>query len=70
VHDCYMPMDSETGGSRGFGFVTLDDDSVQAAIKGVDGCELDGRELRVNEAQPKGTTFSKSDEDGDGSESD
>ena len=63
VHDCYLPEDPDTGGSRGFGFVTLDKDASQAAIDGTDGCELDGRIIRVNEAQPKG---SFKDQDGSG----
>lgn len=69
VYDCYMPVDNETGGSRGFGFVTLDEDAAQAAITGVDGCELDGRELRVNEAQPKGASFNRQDDEGDDTDS-
>lgn len=55
VHDCYMPEDPDTGGSRGFGFVTMDKDAAMAAVDATDGCELDGRPIRVNEAQPKGS---------------
>jgi nucleolin len=54
VIDCYLPEDPATGGSRGFGFVTMDKDSAFGAIDELDGCELDGRIIRVNEAQPKG----------------
>lgn len=53
VYDCYLPEDISTGGSRGFGFVTMDPDAAQRAIDETDGCELDGRIIRVNEAQPK-----------------
>ena len=68
VHDCYMPEDPDTGGSRGFGFVTLDKDVSQAAIDGTDGCELDGRIIRVNEAQPKGPSRQKDRDDNGDSE--
>ncbi|CAB9522689.1 29 kDa ribonucleoprotein A, chloroplastic [Seminavis robusta] len=54
VYDCYMPEDPERGGSRGFGFVTMDKEAAEAAIDATDGCELDGRIIRVNAAQPKG----------------
>ena len=46
--------DRETGRSRGFGFVELDDAS--AALKAVtelNGSELDGRALTINEARPR-----------------
>ena len=46
--------DRETGRPRGFGFVTMDsDESAKAAIEELDGKELDGRALKVNEAKPK-----------------
>ena len=54
MYDCYMPEDAETGESRGFGFVTLDKEAAESAVKETDGCELDGRIIRVNDAQPKG----------------
>jgi nucleolin len=54
VVDCYLPEDTETGGSRGFGFVTMAPEDAARAIKEIDGCEVDGRVIRVNEAQPKG----------------
>jgi RNA recognition motif-containing protein len=57
VHDCYMPEDTSTGGSRGFGFVTMEKDAANNAIKEIDGCEVDGRIIRVNEAQPKKVSY-------------
>lgn len=53
VFDCYLPVDPETGGSRGFGFVTIAKDAAEEAINATDGCEIDGRMIRVNKAQPK-----------------
>jgi RNA recognition motif-containing protein len=54
VIDCYMPEDPETGGTRGFGFVTMSKDAADRAVAEIDGCEVDGRAIRVNVAQPKG----------------
>lgn len=62
VIDCYLPEDPATGGSRGFGFVTMEKDAAGGAIDELDGCELDGRIIRVNEAQPKGRGGSFNDE--------
>jgi RNA recognition motif-containing protein len=45
--------DRETGRSRGFGFVELDDEGSEKAMKELDGKEFQGRNLRVNEAQEK-----------------
>ncbi|KAL7514783.1 hypothetical protein ACHAXN_012104 [Cyclotella atomus] len=54
VIDCYIPVDRETGQHRGFAFVTMEPDDALRAADETDGYELDGRILRVNEAQPKG----------------
>ncbi|MCE5326528.1 MAG: RNA-binding protein [Planctomycetaceae bacterium] len=54
VEDVYMPTDRETGRPRGFAFVTMTDSGqAKAAIEAVNGQELDGRRLNVNEARPK-----------------
>ena len=46
--------DRETGKSRGFGFVEMANQAAaEAAIKALNGKELDGRTLNVNEARPK-----------------
>jgi RNA recognition motif-containing protein len=48
-------LDRETGRSRGFGFVELGTDAeAAAAVSAMDGHMLDGRALRVNEAQERG----------------
>ncbi len=45
----------DTGRPRGFAFVEMPDASAaKAAINGVNGTELGGRTLKVNEARPKG----------------
>ena len=47
-------FDRDTGSSKGFGFVELStDEEASAAIAGTNGQELDGRQLRVNEAMDK-----------------
>ena len=54
ISDVKVISDRETGRSRGFGFVTFsDNESVQKAISGMDGRELDGRNIKVNEAEDK-----------------
>lgn len=46
--------DRETGNSRGFGFVEMDDDdAARNAMAALDGADLDGRALTVNEARPR-----------------
>jgi len=46
--------DRETGRPRGFGFVEMSNDSeAKTAIAELDGAEFDGRNLRVNESQPR-----------------
>ncbi|MGE0395385.1 MAG: RNA recognition motif domain-containing protein [Kofleriaceae bacterium] len=58
VSDVHLVSDRETGRSRGFAFVTMGTPEEAAkAIEGMDGRTLDGRPLRVNEAeqrQPRG----------------
>ena len=44
--------DKMTGRSRGFGFVEMSD-GVEAAIEALNGTEVDGRELVVNESRPR-----------------
>jgi RNA recognition motif-containing protein len=48
-------IDRETGRSKGFAFVEMDDNSeADAAIKGLNDKDLGGRKMRVNEARPRG----------------
>lgn len=54
VAEAKVITDRDTGRSRGFGFVTFsDDDGVSKAIEEMDGTELDGRNIKVSEAQDK-----------------
>ena len=46
--------DRGNGESKGFGFIEFNsDDEARAAITGLNGKEVDGRTLKVNEARPK-----------------
>jgi len=54
VTDCFLPTDRDTNKVRGFAFVTMPAAEAETACHKLDGEELDGRNLRVNEAQPKG----------------
>lgn len=54
VSSIAMINDRETGRFRGFCFVEMSDDSeAQAAIEALDGQDMGGRSLRVNEAKPR-----------------
>jgi len=53
VHSVALINDRETGRPRGFGFIEVDDDALSAMIQNLDGQEMDGRALRVNEAQDR-----------------
>src|SRR5438067_1232490 len=48
-----IPTDRDSGRTKGFGFVEVDDDQMQAAINTMDGKEVGGRNLTVNEARPR-----------------
>jgi len=54
IRSATVVKDRETGQSRGFGFVEMEnDDEAAAAITALNGTELDDRTLTVNEARPR-----------------
>ncbi len=54
VQSANLITDRDTGRPRGFGFVEMEDgEAAQAAIEALNGVELDGRTLKVNEAKPR-----------------
>ncbi|XP_019454174.1 PREDICTED: glycine-rich RNA-binding protein GRP1A-like isoform X2 [Lupinus angustifolius] len=56
ILDSKIINDRETGRSRGFGFVTFSSEqSMKDAIEGLNGQDLDGRNITVNEAQSRGS---------------
>jgi len=55
IAEAKVITDRDTGRSRGFGFVTFaSDESAATAISEMNGAELDGRPIKVNEAEDKG----------------
>ena len=54
VASASVVTDRETGRSRGFGFVEMNnDEEAKAAMAALDGTDLDGRPIRVDEARPR-----------------
>ncbi len=53
VQSVALITDRETGRSRGFGFVEIDDEGAEKAMSELNGKDIGGRPLRVNEAQDK-----------------
>jgi RNA recognition motif-containing protein len=54
VSDCHIVSDRESGRPRGFAFVEMGSDAdAQSAIQELNGTKLDGREIRVNEAEER-----------------
>ena len=53
VESAEVVTDRDTGRSRGFGFVEMGDEDARRAIEELDGADIDGRRLTVNEARPR-----------------
>ena len=54
VSSAVVITDRDTGRSKGFGFVEMENsDEADKAVKEMDGKDLQGRNIRVNEARPK-----------------
>jgi RNA recognition motif-containing protein len=51
--DVHVVTDRQTGRPKGFAFVELDDAGAENAISQLNGSELNGRTITVNEAQPR-----------------
>ncbi len=63
----HIAMDRETGRARGFAFIEMPNDAEAAkAIAGLDGKEVGGRNLKVNEARPKSASGSSGPRGGSG----
>lgn len=53
VESVALPTDRETGRPRGFAFVDMEDDGADNAIKALEGHQMGGRALKINEARPR-----------------
>ena len=53
VHAVNLVTDRDTGRPRGFGFVDMEDDAADTAIRALDGSQFGQRTLKVNEARPR-----------------
>ncbi len=54
VESAQVITDRDTGRSKGFGFVEMaSDEEAQAAISALNGQEMEGRAIKVNEARPR-----------------
>lgn len=53
VQAARVVMDRETGRSKGFGFVEMDDEAGKLAIEKLNGSEIGGRKAVINEARPR-----------------
>ena len=53
VDDAKVIMDRDSGRSKGFGFVDMPDDVARKAIEQLNGKDVEGRKLVVNEARPR-----------------
>lgn len=61
VTSCNIAKDRDTGRARGFGFVEMESQAqAEAAIKGLNGFDVNGRQIAVSVSQPKPRTANSS----------
>lgn len=53
VIECRIITERATGRSRGYGFVEVNEDSMEEILEKANGAEMEGRKLVVNEAKPR-----------------
>ena len=53
VHSVAIITDRQTGRSRGFGFVEMEDENADTAMSELDGKEFNGRPIRISEARER-----------------
>ncbi len=53
VTDCRIITERATGRSKGYGFVEVQEEDAEKIISAMDGIELSGRKIVVNEAKPR-----------------
>jgi RNA recognition motif-containing protein len=56
VESVVLPVDRETGRPRGFGFVEMSTSDASRAIQNLNGVDMGGRPLKINEAQDRPRT--------------
>ncbi|MDH5510242.1 MAG: RNA-binding protein [Nitrospinota bacterium] len=59
IQSVKLITDRETGRTRGFGFVEMDNTGADAAIKSLNNTELEGRNLKVNQSEPRKSSSSQ-----------
>jgi RNA recognition motif-containing protein len=59
IQSLKLITDRETGRPRGFGFIEMDNADADAAIKSLNGTDMDGRDIKVNQSEPKKTSSRK-----------
>lgn len=59
IQSLKLITDRETGRPRGFGFIEMDNADADAAIKSLNNTELDGRNIKVNQSEPRKSSPSR-----------